>query len=139
LPNADLLWTPDSKRFAVNSGSGRSHTTALYQLRGNKWVALRSPVDETSKRIERAQSAQLRKTHAPENGSRKHFGDADEVLKWADANTAILYAYSNMVVGETGVSAHFLFTLKFDEAGKWKIVKTHQMSEKEVEKKDKEP
>jgi uncharacterized protein YecT (DUF1311 family)/streptogramin lyase len=136
LPNADLLWTPDSKRFAVNSGSGRSHTTALYQLRGNKWVELRSPVHETSKRIERAQSAQLRKTHSPENGSRKHFGNADEVLKWADANTAILYAYSNMVVGETGVSAHFLFTLKFDNEGNWKIVKTHQMSDKEVEKED---
>jgi uncharacterized protein YecT (DUF1311 family) len=136
LPNADLLWTPDSKRFAVNSGSGRSHTTALYQLRGNKWVELRSPVDETSKRIERTQSAQLRKTHVPENGSRKHFGNADEVLKWADANTAILYAYSNMVVGETGVSAHFLFTLKFDKGGNWKIVKSHQMSDKEIEKEE---
>jgi hypothetical protein len=32
------------------------------------------------------------------------------------------------------VKAGFLFTLKFDAAGKWKIVKTHQMSEKEIEK-----
>ena len=136
LPNADLLWTPDSKRFAVNSGSGRSHTTALYQLRGNKWVELRSPVDETSKRIERAQSAQLRKTHSPENGSRKHFGDVDEVRKWADANTGILYAYSDMAVSETHLSAHFLFTLKFDKEGNWKIVKAHQMSKKEIEKED---
>jgi len=61
------------------------------------------------------------------------------VLKWADANTAILYAYSDMVVGETPISAHFLFTLKFDAEGKSKIVKTHQMSDKEVEEKDKEP
>ena len=30
--------------------------------------------------------------------------------------------------------AAFLFTLKFDEVGKWKIVKAHQMSKKEVEK-----
>jgi hypothetical protein len=27
----------------------------------------------------------------------------------------------------------FLFTLKFDEAGDWKTVKTHQMSKKELE------
>jgi hypothetical protein len=31
------------------------------------------------------------------------------------------------------VKAGFLFALEFDAAGKWKIVKTHQMSEKEVE------
>jgi hypothetical protein len=30
--------------------------------------------------------------------------------------------------------AHFLVTLKFDEAGNWKIIKTHRMSDKEVEK-----
>ena len=31
------------------------------------------------------------------------------------------------------LDADFLFTLKFDEDGNWKIVKTHQMSEKELE------
>ena len=35
------------------------------------------------------------------------------------------------------VKAGFLFTLKIDAAGKWKIVKTHQMSEKEIEKMEK--
>jgi hypothetical protein len=32
--------------------------------------------------------------------------------------------------------AIFLFTLKFDTEGNWKIVKTHQMFDKEVEKDD---
>ena len=141
LPNVALLrvlWAPDSKRFAVNSRTGHSHATALYQLRGDKWVELRSSEDETSKHIERAESAQLRKTHSPKNASRKHLGNGDEVLKWADANTAFLYAYSDMVVGETPISAHFLFTLKFDAAGNWKIIKTHQMSDKEVEQLEEE-
>ncbi len=31
------------------------------------------------------------------------------------------------------MTADFLLTLKFDEAGNWKIVKTHQMSKKELE------
>ena len=30
----------------------------------------------------------------------------------------------------------FLFTLKFDADGNWKIVKTHQMSDREKEKED---
>jgi hypothetical protein len=29
--------------------------------------------------------------------------------------------------------ANFLFTLKFDAAGNWRIVKIHQMSDKEAE------
>ena len=32
---------------------------------------------------------------------------------------------------DLGFGGSFLFTLKFDEAGNWKIVKTHRMSEKE--------
>jgi len=31
------------------------------------------------------------------------------------------------------LEAGFLFTLKFNEAGNWKIVKTHQISKKELE------
>ena len=58
---ADLLWAPDSKRFAFNYIPTNAHhtsreTVALYQLRGDKWVALHSPVDKAS---ERAQLAQL--------------------------------------------------------------------------------
>jgi hypothetical protein len=131
----ELLWAPDSKRFGFNYSPMHAHhmmfqSIVFYQLRGDKWVALRSPVDETSKHIERAQSAQLRKTRSPKDASRKHFGDADEVRKWADANTAILHTYSDMAVSETPISAHFLFTLKFDDAGNWKIIKTHRMSRK---------
>ena len=39
--------------------------------------------------------------------------------------------------GDQGdLEANFLFTLKFDADGNWKIVKTHQMSEKEIEKEE---
>ena len=40
----------------------------------------------------------------------------------------------NLFVSDGAVTeASFLFTLKFDDAGNWKIVKTHQMSKKELE------
>jgi hypothetical protein len=39
---------------------------------------------------------------------------------------------------DDGYGTDLLFTLRFDDACKWKIVKTHRMSEKEVERKAKE-
>ena len=46
--------------------------------------------------------------------------------KWADANTAILYAYSQTDEEQGAV----LFTMKFDAEGNWKIVNTHRAVEK---------
>jgi len=34
------------------------------------------------------------------------------------------------------LEAGFLFTLKFDDAGKWKIVDTHRISRKELEEEE---
>jgi SMP-30/Gluconolactonase/LRE-like region len=136
---AEVLWAPDSKRFAFNySPPHTPHTSyetiALYQLRGHKWVALRSPVAETS---ERTQLAQLAKEHLPKSGYPRRVEPLRDILKvrnWTDANTAILYAYCVWVgSGSRSSEASFLFTLKFDPEGNWKIVKTHQMSDKEVE------
>jgi hypothetical protein len=137
---AEVVWAPNSKRFAFNySPPHAPHTSyetiALYQLRGDKWVALRSPVDETS---ERAQLAQLIEKHLPKNGYPRRAEPLRDILKvrnWTDANTAILCASSVWVgSGSRSAEASFLFTLKFDPEGSWKIVKTHQMSDKEVEK-----
>jgi len=135
---ADLLWAPDSKRFAFNYIAAHAHdttyeTVALYQLRGDKWVALHSPVDKAS---ERAQLAQLAEKYLPKNSYRRRFLDSspeDDTLtvrKWADANTAILFAYSQTDEEQGAV----LFTMKFDAEGNWKIVKTHRLSKKELQK-----
>jgi len=137
---AEVVWAPDSKRLAFNySPPHAPHTSyetiALYQLRGDKWVALRSPVAETS---ERTQLAQLAKEHLPKSGYPRSVEPLRDILKvriWTDANTAILYAYSVWVgSGSRSSEASFLFTLKFDAEGNSKIVKTQQMSDKEVEK-----
>jgi hypothetical protein len=114
---AEILWAPDSKRFAFNYSTPLTHhsyeTVAFYQLRGDKWEALRSLADEAYPR-----------NCDPYQGNW-------QLRNWTDPNTAILYAACS---GE--VESAFLFTLKFDKAGHWKIVKTHQMSEKEVEEKE---
>ena len=51
-----------------------------------------------------------------------------EARSWTGANTVILYAHSEGNGGEAAA----LFTLKFDGAGNWKIIKVHQMSKKEI-------
>src|SRR5437867_4363771 len=145
LENAKIVWAPDSKRVAFNYSLPCKHCTydtiAFYQLRDDKWVALRSLVDERS---ERGQLAQLAKDHLPKSAHERRIWrskpthDLLKIREWIDANTAILYAYSQWFVGDDQghLEANFLFTLKFDADGKWKILKTHQRSDKEIEKKD---
>ena len=133
----EVIWAPDSKRFACNYSPLHAHHTvfqsvAFYQLRGDKWVALHSPADEASERV---QLAQLGKGHLPKDFNPRRCAPDRDVLKvrnWTDANTAILYA---PCYGRTSgeLEAGFLFTLEFDTAGNWKIIKTHQVPKKELE------
>jgi len=138
--DAEVIWAADSKRFAFNYTPVHAHHTrvecvAFYQLRDGEWSALHSPSDE---KTEGLQLAQLGKGHLPKDFNPRHCAPDNDVLKvrnWTDANTAILYA---PCYGRTSgkLEAGFLFTLKFDSADNWKIVKTHRMSDKEVERED---
>jgi dipeptidyl aminopeptidase/acylaminoacyl peptidase len=135
-PEMEILWAPDSKRFGFNNSPLHAHHTtykkvAFYQLRGDKWVALHSPSDAL-------QPSQLLqpplKDHLPRGFNPRHCAPEWDELKlrtWTDANTAILYApcYGR----SRDLKTAFLFTLRFDDAGNWKIIKTHQMSKKELE------
>jgi uncharacterized protein YecT (DUF1311 family) len=151
---ATVIWAPDSKRFAFNYGQGREHATSLYQLRGNEWKALKLP-DDDDKILRRADSIvaeQLKRTGlSKEKLSKKGMylrliWSTVQLDRWVDSNTAILHASLRQVAahrdnpGEMsdGFGTDLLLTLKFDQAGNWKIIKTHEMSEKEVEKREKE-
>lgn len=133
-----VLWAPDSKRFGFNYSvhGHRGYTfesVAFYELRGDKWVELHSPADDQS---EGSQLVQSLKEHLPKKFNPRDCASDRDVLNlrdWTDRSTAILYAPCYERNSEKAKAA-FLFTLKFDAAGKWKIVKTHQMSEKEVER-----
>jgi hypothetical protein len=139
---AEVVWAPDSKRFAFNyTAPSAAHTSykmiALYQLRGDKWVRLRSLVDESSERLQLAQLAKKQLPKSAYSRSAEPIRDILKVRNWIDANTAILYGYAAWTGGGPQDSkATFLFTLKFDAEGHWKIVKTHRMSKKEIEKED---
>lgn len=133
-------WSPDSKRFACYSGGGgRSHTTFLYQLRGDEWKELKEPIDAVYEILKKAIAAQVKKSGLPKKTDLRMIWETSELRRWVDSNTAILYAGLHEAVRENlerRFDVDFVFTLKFDDAGSWKIVKTHQMSDKEIEKED---
>jgi hypothetical protein len=127
----DVVWAPDLKRFAFNLYSRTGDATvAFYQLRNDKWVAFQSPAGEAPKHT---QLAHLARKYSPKNAYRKGdsspASDSLEARSWPDANTVILYAHSEGNRSEAAA----LFTLKFDNAGNWKIVKMHQMSKEEID------
>lgn len=133
----EVIWAPDSKRFACNYSPAHAHHTtyvevAIYQLQGDKWVRLEALADEGSSRL---QLAQLGKGRLPKDFNPAHYSKNHDVLKvrsWPDRSHAIVYApcYGR---GDEEKKTGFVFTLKFDDAGKWKVVETHRMSKKELE------
>ena len=137
-----VYWSPDSKRFALNCGDpGRYNGgTSFYGLEGDKWKTLKSPNDDVQKILDKAVAAQVKKRRLPKDIDLRLIWETLRVEDWVDANTAIVYGAVQQVVrndSSEGFGAQFLVTLKFDARGNWKIVKAHQMSEKEIEKRDK--
>jgi hypothetical protein len=112
-PQTEVIWAPDSKRFACNYSPAHTHdsvyvTTAFYQLQGDKWVALESPSDEASSRL---QLAQLGEGRLPKDFNAARCSKMYDVLKvrsWPDASRAIVYAPCGRADGETKTA--FLFT-----------------------------
>ena len=108
------------------------------------------PSDEISKRLENDIAAQLKRDGKSEEKLEKkglylRFIQMDiKPDRWIDSKTALLYAGEGEMIAERddpgemsdGFSANFLFTLKFDDAGKWKVVKTQRLSEKEVRRRE---
>ena len=141
---SNIVWAPDSKRFAFNFPQPAAHafyeTLAFYELHGDKWEMLESLANANpiSKAISKAISGGLAAERKKQHIKAKATGAIEIVAKvheWTDPNTVLVYAYEEdgEETGKT-VRVDFLFTLKFDEAGKLKIVKTQQLSEKESQK-----
>ncbi len=139
--DAEVVWAPDSKRFAFNySPPHVPHstfvTTAFYQLRGEEWVLLHSPIDEESSEKSFAVLAK----HLPKGVRPPRLWRSDpnrlvfKVRQWTDADSAILYVYTAGTSSGGGDSpSAFLFTLKFDLEGKCKITSAQKIAQKDID------
>src|SRR5262249_35714770 len=133
---ANIVWVPDSKRFAFNLQPGKAYQTAqFYQLDGNRWrrldalesnAATTAPLDRSMAR----QKKNLKLPFWP-------FLTSWQVRKWIDSSTALLYAHRAETFEITDeskeVTASFFFTLRFDPAGKWEVIRTRQVPPKGVD------
>ncbi len=132
------------ERFAFNFSQPAAHafyeTLAFYELHGDKWEMLESlaKANPISKAISKAISGGLAVERTKKHIKAKATAATEIVAKvheWTDPDTVIVYAYEEdgEETGKT-IRVDFVFTLKFDEPGKLKIVKTQQLSEEESQK-----
>lgn len=140
------VWAPDSKRFAFSCSGGKQNGTFVYHQRDNKWEPLEElgNGDDLMDRAGNIIEAQAKKKGLPKKTFLHMNLWTVEADHWVDSNTLVVYAAMlETVKGRDGehvgptFGANALFTLMFDDAGKWKIIKTHEMSRKEIEKREK--
>jgi hypothetical protein len=140
---ANIVWPPDSRRFAFNLQPTKGFQTAqFYQLDGNTWrkldppeahAALTAPVDRSIRNQKKRVKEKL-KLSADDWGW--PLMTSWQVRKWIDSSTVLLYAHRsakfelNNDTEEVDVS--FFFTLKFDRAGNWKTTRKFEVPEKGV-------
>jgi hypothetical protein len=131
---ANIVWAPDSKRFAFNLQPGKAYQTAqFYQLDGDTWRKLDSLESNaaTFAPLDRSMARQKKKLKLPPEERGWPIMTSWQVRKWIDSSTALLYAHSKKtfeIKNETeSVRASFFFTLKFDPAGHWKIARTREV------------
>ena len=131
---ANIVWAPDSKRFAFNLQPGKAYQTAqFYQLDGDTWRKLDSLESNaaTFAPFDRSMARQKKKLKLPPEDRGWPIMTSWQVRKWMDPNTALIYAHLQKnfeIKNETeSVRASFFFTLKFDAVGKWEIVRTREV------------
>jgi len=134
------LWSPDSKRFALNApDQGRYQLTSFYQLNGDEWKELPPPPDAISDVLNKVVLARMKKMGLlPKKTPIRLISNPIRTIQWTDPNTALVYAADVEGVKDDPdrgfFEAFFLFTLKFDQSGECKIVKSQRLSDKEREK-----
>jgi hypothetical protein len=129
---ANIGWAPDSRRFAFNLQPAKAYRTAqFYQLDRNTWRKLES-LDSKAATLAPLECSMARlkkelKLPSPDDGW--PIMNSWQVRRWIDSSTALVYAHSEKTfeVKKASIRASFFFTLKFDPAGKWEIVRTSEV------------
>ena len=132
-------------RFAITCPGGKGSSTSVYQLRNGKWETGEElgNGDEIMDRAGNIIQAQAKKKGMPKKTFLHMNRWTVEPEKWSDPSTLVVYAAMWEVAHRNDGSyagasygTDLLLTLKFDDSGGWKIIKTHEMSEKEVKQRE---
>jgi hypothetical protein len=136
---ANIVWAPDSKRFAYNLHPTKAYQTVqFYRLDGNRWLKVDSLESNaaTTAPLEGSMARQKKNLKLPPEQRGSPIMTSWQVRKWIDPSTALMYAHWSAtfpIKNETEeVNASFFFTLKFDPVGKWEVVRTCEVPPKGV-------
>jgi hypothetical protein len=124
------IWSPDSKRFAVNARlAGRYETTELFEWTGKDFQHTPSIENTITALLAADRKAQLKKAGVPENTPLRHIWDMVKTLKWDDGDTLKVlasstrsYATGNGSKDTANVVSSFTFTLKLEKNSRPKIL-----------------
>jgi len=137
---ANIVWSPDSQRFAFNLQPTKAYQTVqFYQLDGNTWRKLDSleSNDATFAPLERSMAREKKKLKTPPANDGWPIMTSWQVRKWIDSSTALLYAHYKRNFGankdEKNADVSFFFTLTFDSGGKWTLVRSREVPLKGVD------
>ena len=138
---ANIVWAPDSKRFAFNLQPAKAYQTVqFYQLDGNKWRKLDPPESHaaTTVPVDRSMTNQKKKVKqklklSTDDWDWPHM-TSWQVRRWKDSSTVLLYAHRSAkfeIQNDTEeVNVSFFFALKFDPAENWKVTRKLEVPEK---------
>ena len=134
------LWSPDSKRYALNApDQGRYQPTSFYQLNGDEWKELPPPPDAISDVLDKVVFARMKKMGLlPKKTPIRLISNPIRTIEWTNPQYGAGLRIDVEAVKDDPdrgfFEASFLFTLKFDQSGQCKIVKSQRLSDKEREK-----
>ena len=145
----NLVWAPDSRRFAFNSrAGGKSYVCELYELTGTTWKKLPDVFDNAKvvhQTIDRSLRKRLRQLGAKQDASLNMVMSQWRVRRWLDDDTFEAYVgeQRRVMVHENDEDWEYLgcavlFRGKCDNRGGWKVVASRQLSDAEDEKISKE-
>lgn len=95
-------------------------------------MKLRSPVDDIQPFFDHALAAAKGKKRRSHKGQEPAVAEYQKVSQWTTADTALLRGVETFELGNDFLALGFIFTLKFDSDGNWKIIKTQSMSKEEA-------
>lgn len=145
LKIGDVLWAPDSRRFAYNyQQGGRYWACSVYELAGSTWKELpefEEKATAVKSSILRSEQLQRKRLGVSKDAYRRRISDTWKVRHWVDEDTLEVFAFSegSVVVNKkaedfdslvTGV----LSTARCDNKGGWKIIASHECSKAELKK-----
>lgn len=136
--SGEVIWAPDSRRFAFNYRSGTRYCTcAAYELAGSTWKVLpdfEEKAGSVQKAIAAAKLAQIRRLKLPADANQRRIDDTWRALRWLDNATLELFAYSESSVEDESVSCGIVFRARCDNRGGWKIISKRTVAKAELKK-----